>query len=355
MSYLAPHFDPDVFVSYSHGAPIDGLAPLRDWSRDLVGRLKAGIRALKTEFDGLDVWMDPDIDPTAMLTDDLRAKAGRCGVLMIVMSERYLELSWCKDELEWFRAQIHDRAGPDGRVFVIRAQDTDTSQWPEFLRDDRGHAMTGFSFYDPATGEPRGFQLRDLNDEEYFRELGRLRLWLTKRLRELRVRIAMEAQARAAAVAQPASQAVHRRVYVHAPPDTEAVRAEIDTALTGEGIIPVAPVVGVGQNVADWQREAKALRAEAAKRCDALTLLRAPDGARFIGDLLDIGVDERERIAAARGAPMPCAVFDHTGQALPFAVEDFAIKHFDLRLNDWGKRFRAWLDAAGAAPARAAS
>ena len=91
MPYLAPHFDPDVFVSYSHGAPSGGVAPLRDWSRDLVEKLKAGIRALKTEFDGLEVWMDPDIDPTALLTDELKSKAGTCGVLMIVMSERYLQ------------------------------------------------------------------------------------------------------------------------------------------------------------------------------------------------------------------------------------------------------------------------
>ena len=54
--------------------------------------------------------MDPEIDPTAHLTDD-KGKASACGVLMIVMSERYLRSSWCRDELEWFRKQIEDRAG----------------------------------------------------------------------------------------------------------------------------------------------------------------------------------------------------------------------------------------------------
>ena len=37
MSYLAPHFDPDVFVSYSHGDPIGGRAPLRMDSGSLPG------------------------------------------------------------------------------------------------------------------------------------------------------------------------------------------------------------------------------------------------------------------------------------------------------------------------------
>ncbi len=172
MSYLTPHFDPDVFVSYSHGDPQGGRAPLRDWTRDLIDRLKDGLHSLRTEFDNLDIWMDPEIDPTAHLTDSLKKKAGACGVLVIVMSERYLKSSWCKDELEWFKEQSDGRAAEGGRVFVVRAQDTDESLWPEFLRDQRGHAMPGFSFYDPDSGDPWGFQQREPNDD-YFKELGR--------------------------------------------------------------------------------------------------------------------------------------------------------------------------------------
>ena len=100
--------------------------------------------------------MDPEIDPTAYLTDDLREKASACGVLMIVMSKRYLKSSWCDDELEWFKEQVEGRAGRGGRVFVIHAQKTDESLWPDFLRDERGHAMMGFSFYDPESGIPLG-------------------------------------------------------------------------------------------------------------------------------------------------------------------------------------------------------
>ena len=62
---------------------------------------------------------------------------------MIVMSKRYLKSSWCKDELDWFQSQVEARAGGSGRVFVLRAQKTDESRWPEFParcprpRDDR--------------------------------------------------------------------------------------------------------------------------------------------------------------------------------------------------------------------------
>jgi hypothetical protein len=356
MAYLTPHFDPDVFVSYSHGNPIGGRAPLRDWTHALILRLNDGLRALRAEFDYLDMWMDPEIDPTAHLTDVLRGKVSACGVLMIIMSERYLNSKWCKEEREWFEEQVKERPGTDGRVFVIRAQETDTKLWPDFLRDERGHAITGFSFYDPDSGDPWGFQLREPNDE-FFKELGRVRLWLTKRLRELRERAAKDAKAKAAAAAPlTAGQrpVVSRRIYLHAPPECEAARAEIGLTLKSDGFIPIAPPAAAGAGLADWQREARD-RMEAARRCEALALLRVADGERFIGDLLDIGVDERERIAGARGAPLPCAVLDKTGESMPIDVTTFGIERFDVNETDWHGRFRSWLDAArlssaGAAP-----
>lgn len=356
MAYLTPHFDPDVFVSYSHGDPQGGRAPLRDWSQTLIRRLNDGLHALETEFDGLKIWMDPDVDPTAYLTDDLKTKAAACGVLMIVMTKRYLKSKWCMDELEWFRQQFVGRANEGGgRVFIIRAQKTDESLWPDFLRDGRGYAMTGFPFFDPESGLPWGFQLQDPGDD-YFKELIRLQVWLTKRLREMRERAAKSARAAAAPPTIPAAtrQTGSRRIYLHAPPEGESERAEIGLVLKSDGFIPIVSPAGRKTGLANWQREAKD-RMEAARHCEALALLRIIDGERFIGDLLDIAVDERERIADARGAPLPCAVLDKIGGSLPFDVATFGIERFDINETDWHGRFRSWLDAtrpssAGAAP-----
>jgi hypothetical protein len=343
MSYLAPQFDPDIFVSYSHGVPRAGKAPLRDWTQALIRRLKDHIRSLETEFDGLRLWMDPDIDPTVYLTPDLKAKANACGVLMIVMSKRYLESSWCKDELTWFKQQVQDRVGANGRIFVLRAQATDTSLWPGFLCDERGQGLMGFSFFDPETGYPWDFpDLREPN-AEFGKELVRLQLWLIKRLRELRARAAKSSNAD---VVVPPNPIGPRLIYLHAPPDSDLARAEIEQALKPEGITPITPAISAGRGLADWQREAKSMRFEAARRCEALALLRLDGGNRFVGDLLDIGVDERERIAAARGMAMPCAVLDKTGEDLPFDVEPFGIERFDVNRTDWNGRFRSWLDGA---------
>ena len=44
MTYLAPHFDPDVFVSYSHGDPrADNCSPLKDWTQTLIRRLESEV------------------------------------------------------------------------------------------------------------------------------------------------------------------------------------------------------------------------------------------------------------------------------------------------------------------------
>ena len=94
--------------------------------------------------------------------------------------------------------------------------------------------------------------------------------------------------------------------------------------------------VGAAGGLSSWQRDASA-RMEAAKRCEALALLRVDDGERFVGDLLDIGVDERERIADARGAPMPCAVLDKTGEDLARRV-GFRHRAFRRQSRDVARR-----------------
>jgi hypothetical protein len=241
-------------------------------------------------------------------------------------------------------------------VFVIRAQPTDGNAWPDFLRDERGHAMPGFSFYDPIDGLPWGWpDLREMN-RDFVKELCRLQTALTKRLRELRGRAEKRAQAEAAARpsarAQPGTGT--HRIYLHAPSDYEPVRADIGRALAQDGIVPLTAHANAGGGLSAWQRDSSA-RMEAAKRCEALALLRADDGDRFVGDLLDIGVDECARIADARGTPLPCAVLDKTGASLPIDVSPFGIQHFDVNRENWRGDFRHWLDTVRAQQAAAAA
>jgi hypothetical protein len=290
--------------------------------------------------------MDPQIDPTAFLTEGLKEKANACGVLVIVMSKRYLASSWCHDELEWFKQQVLNRAPTGGRVFVIRAQKTDTGLWPDFLRDERGHALPGFSFFDPEDGSPLSFELQKPTDD-YFKALGGLQTWLVTRLRELRERTAKRSRA-AAAPLQPTGP---RLIYLHSPPGSDSARAQVDAIFKSGGIVSLtaAQPNAVGK-LTDWQREANQ-RILMAKHCEALALLRVGDADRFLEDLLSIGVDERKRISDVRGAPMPCVVLDKIGEDLPFDVAPFGIQLIDVNQTDWHGRFCSWLEASRATSA----
>jgi hypothetical protein len=340
MAFLAPHFEYDVFVSYSHGVRTRQTEPpLKAWTLKLIEDLEADVLELGKEFDDLHIWRDVQIDPTMHLTEELRRKVNRSGILLIVMSPRYLDSDWCKDELEWFRQQVQDRARDQGRVFVVRALHTDEKLWPEFLRDDRGHGMPGFWFHHK---DSMPFNWRGATDHEaYVQELGRLQIALARRLRDLR----QNAERRKASEVPKivASSGGQRRIYLHARPEYASTYDEVSRILTQDGIAPLTASANPSHNMAGWRQESL-MRFETAKCCDALALVRADGDARFVGDLLEIGVDERGRIENSRGAPLPCAVLDRSGQSLPVDVSKFGIERFDLANDNWRGHFHGWLE-----------
>jgi hypothetical protein len=354
MAYLSPAFDYDVFVSYSHGDPRGaGDSPLKTWSHALIKALIADITSLSDEFDDLAVWCDRDLDPTLQLTPELRRKVKAAAVLMILMSPRYLKSAWCGDERTWFQEQIEDRAADEGRVFVVRCVATDESAWPDFLRDERGHTILGFRFHPPPPQrgdivEPFGWPDLIERNEPFRRELATLRTVLTRRLRELKKRVAIEV------TPPPLSPTSVRksRIYLHARPEHAAVRAEIDGVLhrLGECVIVPPPPAAGSRDPAGWTDESRA-RIAAAHFCDALALLRPSADPAFIGDLLDVGVDERERIRVARGAPLPCAVLDRSGAPLEVDAAHFGIERFELGDPQWPAAFLAWISRHRGEPA----
>jgi hypothetical protein len=100
--------------------------------------------------------------------------------------------------------------------------------------------------------------------------------------------------------------------------------------------------------------ESKA-RITAVRYCDALALLRPSADPAFVGDPLDVGVDERERVRVVRGAPLPCAVLDRSGAPMEVDVARFGIECFELGNPQWPAAFLTWIGrhrAASAADSR---
>jgi hypothetical protein len=190
---------------------------------------------------------------------------------------------------------------------------------------------------------PYGWRGSIENHEGYVKELWRLQTALTRRLRELRANAERRDKSAMHKIAGPT--AGQRRIYLHARPENASAYDEVKSALVQDGIAPLSTVADPGRDIADWMRESRA-RVETAKRCDALALVRADGDERFIGDMLESGVDERERIQTARGAPLPCAVLDCSGQALPIDVSGYGIERFDVAREDWCGKFHGWLNQA---------
>ncbi len=349
MAYLTPEFDHGVFVSYSHGDPNGmGDAKLKRWTLNFIRELKSEIRSVQTEFDNLDFWIDEDIDPTLHLSDELRRAVRASGILLIVMSPRYLASSWCGDERDWFREQFQDRTRDQGRVFVIQALPTDHSSWPDFFRDERGHSLIGFQFFDPENNN-RPFGWHDMRDGggiiggglEFSKRLGQLETKLTVRLRELRRR------GQGDSILQKPRFAIKgaaKRVYLHARAEYANLCDRLRGELAEDGITPLVQTAASGRAFKDTVGEERS-RFEAVKRCGAMALVRADDNDDFLSDLYDIGVDERERIVDARGGvALPCAVLDGSGRELPnFDCSAWGMRRFDLRNRNWRGEFQSWM------------
>jgi hypothetical protein len=297
----------------------------------------------------LKIWDDRSIDPTAALTDELRNTVEKSCLLLIVMSPRYMASAWCTDELTWFEQQFAERRNGLGRVFIVRAVSTDRNKWPGFLKDPRGHADLGFRFHretDDENVEPYGWpDLVDRN-EDFYRALATLRRTLVQRLKEIK----RKHDRQVAPVATTAAVLSRRppRLYLHARPEHDALRQSVSDELRRAGCNVVTPVATMtGGSLADWTTESRA-RIEAAQRCDALTLLRGSSDPAFGDELLDIAIDERERVNTARGAPLPCAVLD--ASRAPFPMADFArsnrIALFDLGDPAWLSSFKAWAESS---------
>jgi hypothetical protein len=349
MAYLAPYFEHDVFMSYAHGRiPGRPEAPLRDWSRSFIDHLRADMFALQTDIGTAEFWDDRLGDPTDRLTDEIKYHVEHSGVLLIIMSPRYLASDWCSKELHWFRQQFLNRRVSPRRVFVVRAVSTNTDLWPDFLKDSSGHPDIGFQFHEETTRagiEPFGWP--DLNERsnEFNKMLRSLRTTLIGRLEKIR---ASEQAARD----DGASPARGNRtgpplIYLHTPLGSAALRAKVKGELRDDGYC-VAPAVRPATGPSDWQREAED-RIRAAQACDALTLLRPSNDARFDYEFREVGKHELSRINAARASrPLPCAVLD--GSATRFESAEFAersgIALFDLSNPGWRPAFRAWFDRA---------
>jgi hypothetical protein len=348
MAYLSPGFEHDIFVSYAHGvADRRGVRRLKDWSERLNDELESEIKNLRLEFDDLKIFIDRDLDPTRPLTDLLRGHASSSGMLLVIMSERYLASVWCTDEREWFEAEVKRRGIAGGVVLVVRAQPTNHEAWPKGLKDERGNVVLGFPFHpDPKSADdfvqPYGWPEPLSQDRAYYESLAKLASIVIQRLRQLKRAQELEAAARRPRVQIRIEGEPH--IYLQAPLSTAEAWAEAKATLEGAGcqVLPGAlPTVGL--DLAAINAARKERLKILSKDAHALCLLRAPQAN---------GIErEIEAIASDRAAlqafdkDLPCAIINRGAGPVPKAAE-LGIDVVAAQGEEWLPPLQAWLQRA---------
>lgn len=362
-SFLGEPFEHDIFISYAHGR----TGRYKTWTNRLIDELRHDIFDCDPDFDDLSIFIDTELDPAQPLTEQLRNTVKASGLLVIIMTRRYLRSSWCTDELTWFEREIRESSRQGGLILIVRAQPTDHEEWPAILKDERGETHLGFRFHAKPSHEdehvhPYGYPEPQPEDKEFFRQLARLTTDITTRLRDIRQnsRLVHAGQPR---LARPADDGVFR-VLLHPPkfalsriPEMKsrfeaAMEAWNEAKRALENVAcDVWPkeVVPEGVRLSDLNR----LRAERLdflrERGHAACMLRLEE---------DPLVEKVEALASDRstllddGLDIPLAMIDRN-DAATVADDIDEVEFFHASQPGWALKFRQWLEAihAGAAPA----
>jgi hypothetical protein len=348
--------EPDVYVSYSHGAfGGDGESDLKVWSQKFAHDLRAEL-AGTLEFQGVSFFLDESSrsdEAAGLLWDQLRSRVTGSAILVILMTPQWLRSKWCRQEFEWWCEQQNpDALGVGGRVFVCRVLPTDEAGWPMPLQ-----GVGGYFCYDrdrdPGEARPFGWRGSQSDRDDYIDLLVDLAGDMMRHLREIKAALE-ERQQREAAAARLAAD-TGQVLYLHARVAHAEAWQRVGDALMTRGfvIVPSEPdpvardLLGV--------REIAERRVEMLTGCDGLLLLATEDGRALDADLVTVGRQARYSARARTERLLPCAVLDIAGAAIgspkrKAAAHALGIDWIDATREVWPDELRGWLSEAEAAP-----
>jgi hypothetical protein len=239
----------DVFVSYARaddGVPLGADARL-GWVSALAHNLNEGPSVYKKR-----IFIDHQLLPGDNFSEGLLAKVAASKLLVLLLSQNYVESRWCGDELAHFiRTHSVDPEKPTG-VFVVELFPYEQlTGLPENIQRLRSQMIHAKFWYQRAAHTPRlaGYpSAKESGDEggaHYWTVLNDLRVALDSRLRELRRQT--EQGGNAAIAPPPVQQDAGTVLLADTTDDLEAQRNAVRIALQPEGIrvLPEGDYVGL--------------------------------------------------------------------------------------------------------------
>lgn len=349
MAYVGSEYGHDLFVSYSHGSSDrpGERAYLRPWSLEFVAELTKELCFDRRFRSSLSVFIDQEpragggVDFMSRLGPQLHDSVGRAAVLLILMSQDYLDSEWCKREREWWWAQQRRHSHlDDDRIAIVKIAPTDHEQWPPELKD-----RPGYPFHD-LTDRPLGWI--EFPPGPFGREFRKALVDLAGRLASKldSIRTKNEERRRAREESERLAMTAGQSIYLYSRGEHRDAWVRAAAALTADGYAVVGEPDDPRDDPQQLQR-ARRRRVDMLADCDALLLVATDDKHAVDEDLVVVGKSDRRLACARRSRTLPCALLDLAGtigtDVRKASARNLLIDWLDATRTPWTEKVRAWL------------
>jgi hypothetical protein len=192
MAYVKS-YDQDIFISYAQvdNAPLNFSGREVRWVSHLKDQLQKRVDQKLGRIDASKIWMDIDnLGGNVCVTPAIDSAIHKTAVLVVVLSDGYLNSIWCQKEIRRFV----ESAKANDRLFVVHLAEIPFDKRPEEIRD-----LIGFNFFDKE-----GSVELDPLSGEYSKELLKLRDKLAGKLIQMQQTPVHEDEGENAAALLPA-------------------------------------------------------------------------------------------------------------------------------------------------------
>lgn len=318
----------DIFVSYAHadnGLAL-GASSSVGWVTALAANLNEGPGALAKN-----IYIDHQLRPGDEFNDELLDKVERSRLLVVLLSQNYVDSQWCGKELEHFVRSHGGSAEKPSDVLVVEIWPfEDLTAVPPIIQALRKGTIHAKFWYKPVNaaapvlaGYPSPKDCDEEGSRHYWRILNELRVPIDTRIRAARMATAVKSTASepgsgTGGTSQTSDSRLESAttggkpqariaplgtiVLADATDDLELQHGAISAALAAEGIIvlPEADYVGLTPQEFD-----AAISADLERSDLFVQLLSATAGRKFRGFAAPLPQLQFQRAREARQASMP--------------------------------------------------
>lgn len=336
MAFLDQPFKHDLFVSCDHGRD----HRLIEWTNHLVSELQDEILDFESDMNDFSIMLGADQSANQPLMMSFANKPGASGVILVVLSKRFLSSPWCGEEAHWFEEELRKNVAQGGRSIVLLCEPTDPGQWPGVLKQIPD-TMTFYSDddrrFEHSEPKPFGFPLPLPDDRSYVAAVSKLSTFVVDHLRKIKAKTALLQHTQTSSVIMPAAD--RPKVYLHAKAAHEAQWHEAKSQLedTGCDVLPYAPKpIGTDLLQKERAREERLLilKEEANIACALVVDSPIEHDVRLL-------VSDRTALRVF-GKNIPCALIDRQGGDAALARQ-LGIEAVNAANANWTNSFQNWI------------